>query len=246
MFDKNFNQDSLNNELIEAVMKSDITKVRKLFSQEPVPFIDTEINGIPAIMYAAQHKNWDLVEEFYNLGADLDAKVPYLQWYLLHECIKSAPDRVTKAIIDYCNVNAQTKDGKTAIMIAIEENKIAMAEYLIDSGKIDLSLTDKKHNNAAHYAAKNLQYDLLIKLIQTGTPINKKNLDGKTPIDLISDVSFKENLPKVLGELAKIDKTKNNLNTVIKEETKIIQENQEKKEEIKPKVSGLSSIKRRL
>lgn len=245
MFEKDYNQVNINNELIEAVTKNDVQKVKELFALEHPPFVDMEINGVPVIMYAAQHKDWAMVEELYNLEADLDAKVPYMEWHLIHECVKTAPDRVTKAVLEYCNINAQTKTGKTALMVAIEEGKIGMADYLVDLGRMDLSLVDKEHNNAGHYAAKNSQYDLFIKLVQAGAPINKENKENQTSIDLISDVAFKENLPKVLGELAKIEKMKKSGEVA----EAVSETNEEVKAEptepAKPKVSGLSSIKRK-
>ena len=244
MFEKDYNKINVNNVLIDAVMASDLEKVKELFELEHPPFVDSEINSVPLILYAAQRKDWKMVEELYNMEADLDAKVPHLQWHLIHECVKSAPDRVTKAVLDYCNINAQTKDGKTALMVAIKENKIDMANYLVDLGRMDLSLCDKNYSNVAHYAAEEKQYDLFIKLVQAGAPINKENRDGKTPVDLIEDVTFKENLPKVLGELAKIEKMKKSGS----EHNEVIgqKENSEvEAEPIKPKVSGLSSIKRK-
>lgn len=243
MFEKDYNKVNLNNELNDAVIHSNIEKVRELLNLEEPPFVDHEINGVPLILYAAQKADWVMVEELYNAGADLDAKILQFNWSLLHECVKNAPDRVTKAIYEYCDINAQTKDGRTALMVAIQEKKIGMAEFFIDSGRMDFSLVDKKHNNAAHYAAQVEEYDLFIKLVQAGVPLNKENYDDKNPIDLIRDVSFKENLPKVLGELAKIEKNKKQSSENVIEETATQEE--VKEEPAKPKVSGLSSIKKK-
>lgn len=237
MFTKNFNKININHELNEAIINSNLEKVKSLFLMENQPFVDHEINGVPLILFAAQHKDWEIVEVLYNQGANLDVKVMPFNWYLIHECIKNAPDKVTNAVLEYCNINAQTKDGKTPLMVAIKEKKIGMANYLVDGGKTDLSLIDKKQNNAAHYAAELGEYELFIKLIQSGTPINKENYDGQTPIDLIKDMAFKENLPKILGEIAKSEKVKMIEPTI---NTEILVEKKEEK-----KLSGLSSIKRK-
>lgn len=242
MFEKGFDKINLNNELNNAVIAGEVNKVKALFEAEEKPYVDHEINGVAVILYAAQHKNWEIVEELYNQEANLDVKIPYLDWHLVHECIKNAPDRVTKAIIEYCNLNVKTKEGKTPLMVAISENKIEMANYLVDLGTSDLSLVDKKNNNVAHYAAKTNNYDLLLKLIEKNVSLNQLNSDKITPIDLIQDVSFKENLPKIIGQLRKIKEKENEKKVVssvevLNEKETIIEE--------KPKVKGLSSIKRK-
>ncbi len=241
MFEKSFNKINVNNELNEAVIAGNCQRIKELFDLEDAPYIDHEINGVAIILYAAQHKNWYIVEELYNREANLDVKVPYLDWHLIHECIKNAPERVTKAVIEYCNINVKTKDGKTPLMVAISENKIDMANYLVDLGTSDLSLVDKNYENVVHYAAKTNNYDLLLKLIEKNAPLNQKNKENLTPIDLITDVSLKENLPKIIGQFNKIKE---------KEATNIVEEKADDKkiqkiEEEKPKLKGLSSIKRK-
>ncbi len=242
MFEKDFEKINLNNKLNDAVINQNCEEVKKLLSLDEPPLVDHEINGVSLILYAAQHKNWDIVEELYNAEANLDVKIDYFDWYLLHECVKYAPDRVTKAVIEYSNINAQTKDGRTALMVALQEGKDGMADYLLDLKLTDLSLADKNHENAAHYAAKNKKYDLLIKLIEYGCPINKLNKEGKSPIDLIEDVAFRENLPKVLSSLKKMPFK----NDTVKVEAEVVAEvEQESVKEEKPKLSGLSKIKRK-
>lgn len=239
MFNKDYDLVNLNNELNEAVIAGDLNKIKHLFSLEETPYVDHEINGIPVIMYSAQKAMWDLVEEFYNLEANLDAKVPYMDWYLIHECVKNAPDRVTKAILEYCNINSQTKDGKTALMVASNEKKLDIADYFLDFGKFDLSITDKNFNNIAHYFATNKQYELFIKSVEMGCPINQENKDGRTPLDLIEDPTFKENFSKILSSRIKKDKGQE------ENQDDTISDNQQINTEPKPKVTGLSKIKRR-
>lgn len=241
MFEKSFNKINVNNELNEAVTAGNIDRVKKLFNEEDQPYVDHEINGVAVILYAAQHKNWDIVEELYNQEANLDVKVPYLDWFLIHECIKNAPDRVTKAIIEYCNINVKTKDGKTPLMVAIKEDKTEMANYLVDLGTSDLSLVDKNGENAGHYAVKSKNYDLFFKLIEKNVPLSQKNNDGLTSVDLISDVSLKENLPKIIGQLSKTKDKENNIEKTVES----IEEKNEVTIEEKPKLKGLSSIKRK-
>lgn len=242
MFEKSFNKINVNNELNEAVIAGDCERIKKLFEAEDKPYVDHEINGVAVILYAAQHKNWDIVEELYNQEANLDVKVPYLNWFLIHECIKNAPERVTKAVIEYCDINAKTKDGKTPLMVAIKEDKIEMANYLTDLGTSDLSLVDKEGENAGHYAVKTKNYDLFFKLIEKNIPLTQKNKEGLTSVDLISDVSLKENLPKIIGQFKKIKDKEITQETT----TELVEKVDEVVDvEEKPKLKGLSSIKRK-
>lgn len=245
MFEKNFEEIDLNNKLKTAVTEQKEEEVQRLLALDNPPYVDHEINGVPLILYAAQHKNWKIVEELYNAEANLDVKIDYMNWYLIHECIKSAPDRVTKAVMEYSNMNVQTKDGKTPLMLAIQEDNKMVVEKIVDGQLSNLALTDKNGENAAHYASKNKQYDLLIKLIENGCPINKLNNDNQSPIDLIEDVSFRENLPKVLSTLNKMhlkkESSQQSENSVVKSED--LSQSVENVE--KPKLSGLSKIKRR-
>lgn len=233
MFEYKEDIHTLNNKLNEYVISGDSLKIEEMFGSENQPYVNHEINGVPVIVYAAQRGNWDVVEVLYNNEADLDAKVPYLEWHLVHECIKSAPERVTKAVIEYCNINCQNKDGKTPLMIAIENGKNSMAEYLVDLGICDLSIKDKKFENAAHYAARFGNKDLFTKLVSKGVPMEQKNKELKVPLELIEDITFKENFSNLIKNVE--TKSVTNEENVSAEIT----------EEVKPKISGLSKIKRR-
>lgn len=236
MFEKDYNLVNLNNELNDAVIEGNISKVKELFELEDPPFVDHEINGVALIMYAAQKANWDLVEVLYNQEANLDVMVPYLDWYLIHECIKNAPDRVTKAVMEYSNINVQTKSGLTPLMVAIKEGKSEMASHIIDVGLSDLSIVDKNLDNAAHIAAKTNNLELFLKLSEKGCPLNKENKEGQTPIDCIEDISFKENFVKILNTRV----TNKHSETEVKSSVEEVIE-----QTTSPKVTGLSKIKRR-
>lgn len=233
MFQKTTQQLELNQKFEKAVIDGNVDEVNKLFEEEPTPYVDHEIITGPAILIAAQKKDWKMVETLYNLNADLDAKLVLTNWSLLHECVKAAPDNVTIAITDYCNVNAQTKKGQTALMVAIREEKWEIANYLIDTGRLDLTLCDEKGQNAAHYVASKGNEEVFLKLIKKGVPMLQKDAQGKTPIDLIEDESFKMTLPQLVKEEKIIN--------VVEEKQETVQAVVEPEK----KVSGLSTIKKK-
>ena len=142
-------------------------------------------------------KKWDMFETLYTLEANLDVKLINNDWHLIHECVKNAPLNIVSAVLEYCQLDVQTQDGKTPLMIAIREKNATVAKLLLDSKMVSLSLTDKNNDNAAHYAAKYGMNELFMALIKEGVPLNRKNKDGKYPIDLIEDEFFKLSLPKI-------------------------------------------------
>jgi ankyrin repeat protein len=247
MFEDKYNQDQLNSALSQAVLSQNNQKVKELLMGEKKPSLEISISGIPLILFVAQKGNWELVELFYDEGANLDVQIDYLNWFLIHECIKNAPTNVANAIIEYANVNVQTKKGKTPLMIALEEKKFQYIDLLLEKGS-GLSLKDSNGNNIAHYAAKMKDYELFLKLAENKVPLNHTNKDMETPIDCIEDVSFKENLPQMLQQFElRTMKKENSLNITnqnISNDEEVNKSNKISKEDI-PKVQGLSKIGRK-
>lgn len=267
-------QNTLNLKFQDAVENNDIEAVKTLFSpleelldraddlsedeyqkafleiQEEMPYIDYIMVTTQGIMRAAQKENWELVKVLYNLNASIDdVKILPHHWYLIHECIDRAPLNITKAIIDGANVNVKTAQGETPFMLAIKREKSEITEYLLESGRVQLNEVDKKGNSAAHYAVLTENYDLFLKIIEKGAWFLNKNKEGKTPVDLIEDQSFRlsfdEHLEKIEAAGNKISLANAEENSVSEILTKDIVDEVKTIEPQKPKVSGLSKIQRK-
>ena len=124
-------------------------------------------------------------------------------------------------------------------MVSIEEDKLDRAEKLLKQG-ISVAITDKNNENAVHYAARKNAYDILLSLGERKLPFNQLNKSNESVLDLIEDLSFKENLPKMIGKLIK-EETKEEL----VETKKVVDGNQVVEVEKPKKIGGLSSIKRK-
>lgn len=227
----------LNKQFQEAVLNNDLEKIKLLFSEDKKvhPYIDFEMIATTGILISAQNKNWEIVKELFNLGADLDAVIMPQKWHLVHECITNAPEKITEAIIENANINNQTKNGETPLMIAIKRDRIYAADLILKTGRADLSLYDKNHETAAHYAIKYKKYDFFLELIKHGIPLLRKNKDGKTAIDLIEDESFKMSLPVEFEKISNNKEIQENKPTEIKKEIPKTQK------EVK-QITGLSKI----
>ena len=236
MFDVLREQMLAGSKLDQAIKDNNVSLVQELIEQNPDQnIIDGEISGVPKIMYAAQNGFWDIVKVLFNEGAEIDCKIEYRNRYFVHECIENAPEKILKAVLDYANLNNKNHNGENSLLIAINKGRKEAVDYIMENKRVDFSSFDKKGNNAAHLAAQKDDRDLFVKLIKAKCPLDKENSDGKTPLDLIDDLEYKDNLYQKIGKVEK-DKSQSS----VKEEVK---ENSEK--EIKPVVAGLSKIKRK-
>lgn len=273
MFEKTIKKNKLNEEYTNAVLSGNVDKIRELFApleeldnlpedmpeheiekitkkiEEQTPYLDYEMVTTQGIMRAAQNEDWKMVAELFNLGANLEVKIDPYDWYLIHECVVNAPDSILKPFIEYANLNVKNKKGQTPLMVAIERSKDHASDLILENGVFNLAEIDKEKNNIAHYAAKYNKNELFLKLIEKGVPLLNKNKAGETAIDLISDDVFRMSLPIELERLSSEGK-----NIVFKENEETVSINKElstntnadvTEDEVKPKVTGLSKIKKR-
>lgn len=247
---------SMNAKFHDAIKRNDLDKVKDMVEANPDININSEIGLATPILYAAQNEYWDMVLYFFQIEANLDVKMEPHNWYLVHECIVNAPLKVTKSVLNYCNINVQTLDGETPLMIAIKNNKEDIANFIIDTDRANLLLGDKDKNNALHYAAKYNKQDLFVKIVNKsrGNILSETNKQGLFPEELLEDELFKNNLSNLLD-----NNKMSNLHTQIRinhienaiEEVPEVDINmdfliEENIEEVKPKkVTGLSTIKKK-
>jgi ankyrin repeat protein len=223
----------------DALFSWDIEAVKELFADniENKPDINRDLVSCPAILIAAMEKQWDMFELLYTLEADLDVKLISNDWHLIHECVKNAPVEITTTLTEYCNLNVQTEDGKTPLMIAIREKNGTVANLLLNTKTLRLDFADIKGDNAAHYAARAGMDELFLSLIREGVPLNRKNKEGKYPADLIENEFFKQSIPQVEAQIVKESKK-----ATVQESL----DEKPKKSEDKPAgLSGLSKIKKK-
>lgn len=233
----------LNRAFSDAVFAWNTEKIKEIFQEgnEMYPDINQDLVSGPAILIAAMKKKWDMFEVLYSLNANLDVKLINNDWHLIHECVKNAPLNIISSIMDYCELDVQTQDGKTPLMIAIREKNTTVAKLLLDSNTVSLSLTDKNNENVAHYAAKYGMNEVFMYLIKEGVPLDIKNKDGNYPVDLIEDEIFKLSIPKISQ-----NKEKEDLFKPLVQKVEIEDHNFEKEIEPEPvSLTGLSKIKKR-
>lgn len=223
----------------DAVQNRDLELVKKLIADNPDISIDTDMVTVPPILYAAQKEDWPMVLYLYEIGANLEVKSHPYDWFLAHECILNSPTNVWKSVLTYCNINAQTADGETPLMIAIKNDKDDIVNFMLDTDRCSLSLSDINKENALHYAAKYNKQDIFLKILNKSklNILNQQNKKGLFPEELLTDEIFKSELPKRIIE--------NDKNIQLEEKVLMPSVKKEEKNKEVSKVTGLSSIKKK-
>ena len=80
------------------------------------------------------------------------------------------------------NINQQDKEGRSALTLAVENNKIEMIDLLLSKGA-DTQVLDREGNTLYHYAVKRADVKILERLASSPSlNINQKNAEGLTPL----------------------------------------------------------------
>jgi ankyrin repeat protein len=113
-------------------------------------------------------------------------------------------------ISDGVDVNAKTREGKTALLYACKENQIANVKKLIENGA-DVKMVDDQRMNALHYACKslNVNTEVIDLLISYGVDVNAKSQDEQTALLYACKESQIKNVRKLIERGADINAVDN-------------------------------------
>lgn len=229
----------------KAISDNDLEKVEEVLDRPGVPsgLIDQEYLNVSPIMYAAQEGFWDITLKLFEREANLEVKTDPFDWYLIHECVVNAPDKVFRNIANYADFSVKTRDGRNPLMVAIEKGKVERAIYFLENKQAVIYDKDSKKRTALHYAALQNNQEVFVELVKRGANVFEEDKDKKNPMDLLTDELFRNSLPNLLENMKiELEKPKKEetvtTENIIKEEIKIVDnENSDK-----PKISSLSKL----
>ena len=90
---------------------------------------------------------------------------------------------MVKALLKKGGVNDGDKDGKPALVLAIEQNNSEMVRLLLDNGALQV-WRDSRGNAPIHIAARSASGDIASALISHGANVEEQNKDGDDPLDI--------------------------------------------------------------
>ena len=122
-----------------------------------------------------------------------------LHYSALYGCVE-----ITNKILDlYKNsidINAKTKEGYSALHLAVFKNKTEIVKILIKIKGIKINEKVPKFGNVLHIACKLNNLKIVNLLISTNIDSFDKNDEGKLPIDLTNDEKIKKILKNYMNK----------------------------------------------
>jgi ankyrin repeat protein len=235
--------------MLNGVIQGDLPAVKQAISDGVN--IDDSPSDTSYILLAAIHEHWDIVNHLIDAGAVTTVR-NRADWTLLHQVVKCGNLDLTQKLLDRgIYINNKDLSGEAPLATAVKAGNVEMVELLMKHPEINKNITDSNKNSALHIAAKKGDEPLFLNLMAHGTDVSIINHEGKTAIDYITSADWKDKLVDLEKEVAAKkaeyeaqllrEKAEMEANATQNEETTQAEE----VVETAPKVSGISSIKKR-
>lgn len=104
-------------------------------------------------------------------------------------------------ITNGADVKAKTRNGRSPLLLAYENDNFDVAEHLIEKGAHDVSTKDWSLQGALEKCHLNL----VNYLIEKGADVNKKDNDGNTPLHCAAKKGNIEVVKYLIGKGARVD-----------------------------------------
>ena len=107
----------------------------------------------------------------------------------LHMAVLGGKTDIVNMILRRADVNAPDRDGKPALVVAIEGNQINMTKLLLDRGAHQ-GWRDSNGDSPIHLAARRGASSEIVKaLISHGANVEARNNDGDDPLDIVEETN---------------------------------------------------------
>ncbi|KAF5281785.1 hypothetical protein FQR65_LT14532 [Abscondita terminalis] len=160
-------------------------------------------NGETPLIVAFRERRWMIAELLMSRGADVNTTENENERTCLHYVAGSVQDKLMVALLEKgCDVNAQQRDGSTALMEAIWQKKYVMVKELLDHGA-DPNISNDDGRNALHYASET-NSKILIAVIDKIVDVNERSGNDQTAL-LIAVHGGRYDLARIILEHGALD-----------------------------------------
>jgi len=144
--------------------------------------------GFTPVHVACQYGYIKVVEYLLNKGANPVIKNDVEgEYHLLHTAVnaeENSLEMIKFLLIKNFNPNVKDSRGMTPLHIAVLNNKVDVAKYLIDVGKADLDCEESKVNTPLHFACRNANSEMVKLILKYNIAIDCPNSVGMTPLHM--------------------------------------------------------------
>ena len=155
-----------------------------------VNLVDNE--GVSALMRACENGSFRIVKLLLSNKANVNLQDKSQNSALTYLCRREVSSQVTiqvheiaKLMLTFgADVNLLNETGKSALMIAIEKESIAISELLIQRAQLDLQ--DNSGQSALMIASNNGNVTATERLLNAGAKVDLQDKDGQTALILAS------------------------------------------------------------
>lgn len=172
--------------LLEAAKKGQPDQVRSLLTQGVSAMVYDE-KGRSALYFAAQNNHTSIIAPMLQSGADQLLRQKEFDWgdTPLHKAASLGHANVARQLLAYSpNIEDRQKEGKTALILAVEWGQYGVVQVLLDHGARTSTRRDTR-GNALHAAARcgeSKVLQLLVKADDINDSLETKNRTGDTPL----------------------------------------------------------------
>ncbi|KAJ3642022.1 hypothetical protein Zmor_028486 [Zophobas morio] len=190
--------------------------VIKLLIEKGIDVNVQDGNGKTALQLACKKGHYEIAKRLLSSGASINIvdKDKMNALYYASDSSKDNRDVMKLLIEKGIDLNAQNRNGTTALQLACLRGVYENAEMLLNSGA-SINIVNKDERNALHYASESWKdnRDVMKLLIEKGTGVNVQDGNGKTALQLACLKGVYENAKMLLNSGASIniaDKEENN------------------------------------
>lgn len=123
-------------------------------------------------------------------------------WTCLHFACHYGHGDIAEFLIEKgANVNAMSLDGWSPLLLAVQQQCIDIVALLLSCQTLQLDQLSAVYGSALHLAARLSLDEIAIMLMQRGVSPMQRDNQGRLPIELVTQQSTAELLPKYMGQI---------------------------------------------
>ena len=175
-------KEKLEEKIIDAICSNDLVYFLQNRDKFNIDYRLKSENNDTLLLYSISDAESNIYRYFIENGANLQA-LNNVGENLLHSAIYSGLKERVFEIIDKVDIDKQSIDGTTPLLLAIGLEKEEIANHLIEVG-VDINCQDQDGNRPIHLASYFGLFSVVKKLVDKGVEINVKTSKGNLPLAL--------------------------------------------------------------